>query len=72
MALQSKVSELDTSMVDQMVEREEAMDWDDVDPGILEELQLCRRTLREKGDASEEEEEEEGTLTKLNLANRSR
>ncbi len=50
-AAEAKTSELSTALVDRLVaveeEQEEAMDWDDVDPGLIEELQDCRRNLKE-------------------------
>ncbi len=54
-------------MVDQLLEaekdQEEVMDWDDVDPGLLEELQVCRRELLAQGDGGGE-----GTLASLDFS----
>ncbi len=66
--LDAKVSQLDTARVDQLVaaeeedQCEEPMDWDDVDPGLLEELHKNRECVKDGKDDGKD-----GTLTSLAL-----
>jgi len=58
---------LDTGLVDAIradQQEEEAMDWDDMDPGLLEELHTCRRQARDANATLD------GTLTALDLSGR--